>query len=140
MITNPILPSPAAGGAENAGLALLQKFIPYAIIWGLILGVVIFFFMFLIGGIKWISSGGDKQKLEEARGTITNALIGLIILLALFAIIGLVGTFFHVNLLNLTIPTLSGGSSGGNTCTGFTCQGPTHCQLDGGLPHCVNNN
>ncbi len=106
MITNPILPSPAGGSSGSAGLALVQKFIPYAIQWGFIIGVIIFFFMLLIGAIKWIASSGDKQKLEDARGTITSALIGLVILLAVFAIIQLVGVFFNVNLLKLTLPTL----------------------------------
>jgi hypothetical protein len=62
--------------------------------------------MLIFGAIKWISSGGDKQALESARGTITSALIGVFILFAVFAIIQLINTFFGLHILNLTIPTL----------------------------------
>ena len=33
----------------------------------------------ILGGISWITSGGDKTKYEEARNKITYALIGLAI-------------------------------------------------------------
>ena len=35
----------------------------------------------LIGAIKWILSGGDKEKLENARRTVIYAIIGLVIVL-----------------------------------------------------------
>lgn len=105
-IINPILGSPATGASGNAGVTFLQKFIPAAISLGLLIGVVIFFFILIIGGIQWISSGGDKQALEGARGKISNALIGLVILFAVFAIIQLLNTFFGIHILNLTLPTV----------------------------------
>jgi hypothetical protein len=48
--------------------------------------------------------------LEGARGTITSALIGLVILFAAFAIIKLIQTFFGISILNFTLPTLAGAS------------------------------
>lgn len=108
MITNPILPTPSIGASGNAGVTFLQKAIPAAISFGIIVGVVVFFFMLIIGGIQWISSGGDKQAVEAARGKVSNALIGLVVLFALFAIIRLLNTFFGVHLLQLTLPTLGG--------------------------------
>ncbi len=69
-------------------------------------GTVIFFFMFLWGAIQWISSGGDKQALEGARGRITSALVGLVILFASFAIIKLIEGFFKVHILTLDIGPL----------------------------------
>jgi hypothetical protein len=68
--------------------------------------------MLIVGAIQWISSGGDKQGVETARGKVTSALIGLVILLAVFAILQLINTFFNVQILNLTIPTLNGSSGG----------------------------
>lgn len=105
-ITNPILGTPAVGASGNAGINFLQKAVPAAIILGLVAGVVIFFYMLVTGAIAWISSGGDKQALEGARGKITNALIGLVILLATFAIIRLVGYFFNISILTLDIGKL----------------------------------
>lgn len=65
----------------------------------------------LYGGIKWITSGGDKAKLDAARGTITAAVVGLIISFLAFFIVGLVNYLFGVNSTNgtaFTLPTLRG--------------------------------
>jgi hypothetical protein len=64
----------------------------------LIVAALAFFFMLVIGGIKWITSGGDKGKVEGARSQITAALIGLVIVFAAWAILRTVENFFHVNL------------------------------------------
>jgi len=73
----------------------------------LIVAAVIFFFMLVIGGIQWMTSGGDKAATESARGRITAALIGLIIVFAAWAIIRLVETFLGVSIISggAAIPT-----------------------------------
>lgn len=58
-----------------------------------------FIFQFLVGGISWITSGGEKSKLAEARDRITHAFIGLIIVIIGWAILALVGQFFGFNIL-----------------------------------------
>ena len=71
----------------------------------LTIGVLIFFFQFLLGGISWITSGGDENKVKEARDKIQNALIGLVIVFSIFAIIKLIGYVFGITELeNLGIP------------------------------------
>lgn len=52
-----------------------------------------FMFQLFIGGVGWLASGGDKTKLEGARSRITNAFIGLIIVVAAWGIIALMGQF-----------------------------------------------
>ncbi len=47
-------------------------------------------FFLIWGGIRWISSGGDKGKIDQARGTITAAIVGLLISLLAFFIINIV--------------------------------------------------
>jgi hypothetical protein len=45
-------------------------------------------FIFMIGGgLKWIISGGDKAKIEEARDQIIAAVVGLLVLASAWAII-----------------------------------------------------
>lgn len=56
-----------------------------------------FLFQFVIGGFNWINSGGDKAKLQTSRDKLTNAFIGLIIVVAGWAILALAGTFFNVD-------------------------------------------
>lgn len=58
-----------------------------------------FLFQFLVGGLHWSTSGGDKAKLESAKGRITHAFIGLIIVIAGWAIIALTGQFFDIDVL-----------------------------------------
>jgi hypothetical protein len=71
----------------------------------LIIAAVVFFFILVVGGIRWILSGGDKAHTETARSQITAALVGLVIVFAAWAITRLIGTFFGVEVLNLTLPT-----------------------------------
>jgi len=47
-----------------------------------------------IGGISWITAAGDKAKLTQARDRISNAFIGLVVVVAGWAIIALAGQFF----------------------------------------------
>ena len=60
---------------------------------------VIFFFMLIYGGIKWIMSGGDKANTESARNTVTAALIGLVIVFSAWAIAQLIGFLFGVSII-----------------------------------------
>jgi len=54
----------------------------------LVAGLTAFVFL-LLGGIKWITSGGDSGKVEEARGQIVQALIGLLVVLASWGLVWL---------------------------------------------------
>jgi len=47
----------------------------------LVIAAIVFFFILVIGGIRWIISGGDKAQTEQARSQITAALVGLVIVL-----------------------------------------------------------
>ncbi|MDQ3098324.1 MAG: hypothetical protein M3Q44_01105 [bacterium] len=57
-----------------------------------VMGLVFFFALILVliylvwGGIQWITSGGDKAGTEAARGKITGAIVGIIIVAVAFAI------------------------------------------------------
>ncbi len=56
-----------------------------------------FLFQFITGGINWIGAGGDKSKLQSARDRLTNSFVGLIVVVAGWAILALAGTFFGVD-------------------------------------------
>ena len=72
----------------------------------LVVAAIVFFFILVIGGIKWIDSGGDKGQTEAARNQITAALVGLVIVFAAWAILALIRTFFGVDIFSLTLPQL----------------------------------
>lgn len=69
---------------------------------------------FLWAGFNWLTSGGDKQKVEDARNRMTNAIIGMAIVAASLAISALVNNFFGTN---VEIPGMNqgGGSSSGSS-------------------------
>lgn len=72
-----------------------------------VIAALIFFFMLVIGGVQWMLSGGDKAATEAARGRITAALIGLVIVFAAWAITLLIEKFLGINILTgggITIP------------------------------------
>ncbi len=103
-ITNPAL---SDNLQSLSGGGFLGKSISTFIELALILGAIVTLFMLLIGGIQWMTSGGDKAGLEAAKGRITAALIGLLILFSAFAIIKLLETIFGIPLLGeITIPSI----------------------------------
>jgi len=66
---------------------------------------LVFFFILIWGGLKWVMSEGDQKAVESARNQITNALIGLAIVFAAFAIMKLIETIFGISLFKLQIPS-----------------------------------
>ena len=100
IITNPV------GPKFGSGVEFFQTFIPNLIEIGFVIGALIFFFVMIIGGIQWITSGGDKAAVEAARGKITNAIVGIIILFALFVILKVIGDFFGIEILELNLKPL----------------------------------
>jgi hypothetical protein len=70
---------------------------------------LVFFFMLILGGLKWVMSEGDEKNVTNARNQITNALIGLAIVFAAWAIVKLIETIFGITIISgLSIPTLQG--------------------------------
>ena len=75
------------------------------IILGLALALALIFLSW--GGVRWIMSGGDKAKIEQARGTITAAIIGLVLALLTYFILNIVTFLFtKQSFTSFTIPTI----------------------------------
>lgn len=62
------------------------------------LAAVVLFIMLVVGGFKWLTSGGDAKKLEQARGTLTAAFLGLILIIAAYIILRIIGYFTGLDL------------------------------------------
>ncbi|MFC1600564.1 hypothetical protein ACFL25_00620 [Patescibacteria group bacterium] len=91
-IVNPVLNN--ISGLTPSGF--FGGLIPLILSLIIVVGIVAFLIYLLMGGVSWITSGGDKMKLEQARSRITQALVGLIILLSFIAIARLFESFFGV--------------------------------------------
>jgi hypothetical protein len=62
-----------------------------------------FLVYFLIGAISWLTAGGDTKKVDDAKHYMTNGAIGMIIIVAAYSIIWIVGTVLGVDILNPAI-------------------------------------
>lgn len=89
---------------DNGSAAIIGKIVTIL----LILAVILALFFLIWGGIRWILSGGDKAKIEQARSTIIAALVGLVIAFLAFFILNTV-TFFVTGktFTTINIPTLA---------------------------------
>jgi len=67
-------------------------------------GAVALFVMLLVGGFKFLTSGGDSKKLESARGTVTQAIVGIVIMSLAYLILYSIETFTGVSVTTITLP------------------------------------
>lgn len=73
-----------------------------SVVIGFITVVAALYFMiqFILGGIAWISSTGDKQKLETAQSRITQGFLGLIVVVAAYGIMTIISSVLGFNFLD----------------------------------------
>lgn len=71
----------------------------------MIAGIALFI-MLLVGGFKYLTSGGDAKKAESGRSTIMWAIIGIVVMVSSYAIIRVIEMITGVEgLLQFRIPT-----------------------------------
>lgn len=80
------------------------------VVFFVILAVIIALMYLLYGGIKWITSKGEKTEVESARNHIMAALIGLIVVVLAVFLLSIVLSAFGISLDQLAIPNLTSGS------------------------------
>ncbi len=76
-------------------IEVINRAIAYAIIVAALLSVVFIFF----GGITFILSGGQEDKIKQAVSTIRYAIVGLIITILAVVIVGFVGRALGLNVI-----------------------------------------
>ncbi len=65
-------------------------------------GGIWFMLYFIFGSFTWLTAQGEPEKISKAQKYITNALIGLILIVGAWAIIGVIGLIFDYNILDLS--------------------------------------
>jgi hypothetical protein len=78
------------------GLSLNGGVVSRVITIALVVATLIALAFLIYGGIRWILSGGEKEKVEEARGTIIAALVGLVITFLAYFLINIVFNLFGI--------------------------------------------
>lgn len=74
----------------------------------IVIAIVVSVIFVIIGGIRWIMSGGDKAKVEQAKSTLTAAIVGLVISILGYFIVNLVASMLmgNLDLKSMKIPRL----------------------------------
>jgi len=96
-------------GESNPGAATFESF---EAIFNNVLTVVFSlaalaaFVMLIIGGFRYLTAAGDPKASEQARGTITWAIVGLLFLIGAWFVLGLISEFTGIeSILKFEIPT-----------------------------------
>ena len=71
------------------------------------LAVLALFIMLLIGGFKYLTSGGDQKATASAQQTITYAIIGIALLSVAFLIFQLIRVYTGVDPTKFSIPEIA---------------------------------
>ena len=83
----------------------------------MVIALLLVLFYLVWGAIEWITSAGDKGKLDAARNKMMNAVMGVIILSATTAIFIFVQWFIGVQVF-----TFAGAGGGTTSPTSYQCQ------------------
>ncbi len=72
------------------------------------------FILMIVASLQWMLAGDNSQNVENARKTITFAIVGLIVALSSYMIINLLANFTGINLIKeFLIPPSNTGLPGG---------------------------
>jgi len=66
---------------------------------------IVLFIMFLIGGFKYMTSGGDPKAVEAAKGTLTQAVAGLVVLVLAYVVLVVIEAITGVNVTEFKVTT-----------------------------------
>ena len=97
-----INPCPRGGGGQFGTLcgydaSTLGDIIRNGITILFIVATIAALFFLVFGGIKWITSGGDKAGVESARNMIVAALVGLVIAFLAYFIVQIIFQLFGLD-------------------------------------------
>jgi hypothetical protein len=60
--------------------------------------------MFVAASFRYLTSGGNSKSTEQAKGTITYAVAGIVVALSAFILLNLISSFTGVNVSSFIIP------------------------------------
>lgn len=75
--------------------------------------------LIIVGGIRFITSGGDQKKIDQARKTVLFSILGLILVFLAFFIVNVITKLTGITCYDPSAPlsfsSCQSGSSGGGT-------------------------
>lgn len=95
---------PDTGGAGVPTLSCVWVVLSNVINAALVLAAIVAVFLIAWSGFQYVTSSGDKEKVDAARKRITYAIIGLVFIFLSFIIINFISTFTGVDIDQITKP------------------------------------
>ena len=98
----------AAGYVEADDVATFKAFEPIfrnILSLAMIAGALVCFVMLVVGGFRFMTSGGDPKKTQAAAGTLTYAVLGLIMFIGAWFIMKFIREFTGVDITVFEIPS-----------------------------------
>jgi len=93
--------TPAEFGSNNSVIRTLVTFLSNLIGIITIMGGLFFIVYVFLAAFSWIAAGGDSGKVEKASQRLLHGVLGLVIIVLSYALIGIVGTIIGIDLINL---------------------------------------
>lgn len=90
-------------GIPVGGKGILSNVLSGLIALLLLIAFVLALIYLLLGGISWITSGGNKEALAAAKKRVTYAILGLSLALLSFTILYFFGDLFGLNLRRINV-------------------------------------
>lgn len=81
----------------------------------MLIAALLVLFYLIWGAFEWITSSGDKGKLEKARQRMMGAVTGIIVLAAVTALFMIIQQFLGISVFTFAGSTANGGGGGGGT-------------------------
>ncbi len=88
------------GSGIEGSTSAVEKLISNVLVVFTIVGGIAFALYFLLGGLNWITAGGDKGKIDKAKGMMTNGAIGIIVITVSYAITFIISKALGLDILN----------------------------------------
>jgi predicted small integral membrane protein len=90
----------AAPSAVGVGsLADFYTLVQVAANWLVVFGIIIGAVFIIVGGIQYMTAGGNEEGTKAAKAKIIGGLIGIAIVLLAYAVVRVVGSFFGATVL-----------------------------------------
>lgn len=97
----PITEARAPETLDNAGFTASLELYISDIIGAITILAVLFFIVYsFLAAYEWVTAGSDSGKVEKSKNRFIWGTLGLILIVASYAIIGLIGSLIGISILN----------------------------------------
>jgi len=100
-----VLPSQSSGATQPAE-SIFGQTVQYIISAAFVISGLAFLVTFIMGAFTYLSSAGDEKQLDKAKKTMTNGVIGFVIMAVTFLIVNLLENIFGIALTTFTFEGL----------------------------------